>query len=219
MIRYSIDGIDLQNLGVTVRKAKGLFDLPKLKDPVKTSWPTRHGIMVDLSQPVYDVREITLECAMKADSRLSFLTRLNSIIYTHLYKPNLRQLRVDLVDGKPLHYYCYMQDGIDVELATRWNEANHVGLFTLKLIEPEPFKRVYRFEAGEQLQLSLQFDTTSQFTIYWGDGSTSTVTSGTTSANHLYDTQGTHYIALVGMVNEIINLESYPNIELVWNLQ
>lgn len=218
MIRYSIDGVDLSSLGIIVQKAKGLFVMPKMKDPLKTSWPTRHGVLVDLSQPVYDVREITLECAIKADSRISFLTSLNSIIYTLLYKPNLRQLRVDLVEDKPLLYFCYMQDGLDVELATKWNEANHIGLFTLKLIEPEPLKRVYMFNAQEQTQLSLQFNTTSLFTIYWGDGAVSTVSSGTTSANHQY-AQGTYYIALVGMVNEIINLESYPNLILVWNLQ
>lgn len=219
MIRYSIDGIDLQSLGITVRKAKGLFDLPKLKDPLKTSWPTRHGVLVDLSQPIYDVREITLDCAMKADNRISFLTNLNSVIFTNLYKPNLRQLRVDLVDSKPLHYFCYMQGGIDVDLATKWNDNTHIGLFTLKLIEPEPFKRVYRFEAGEQLQLSLQFDETSQFAVFWGDGSFNIIAPGITYANHQYSTQGTYYVALVGMVNAITNFDSYPNLSLVWNLQ
>lgn len=219
MIRYSIDGVDLSSLGIIVQKAKGLFVMPKMKDPLKTSWPTRHGVLVDLSQPVYDVREITLECAIKADSRISFLTSLNSIIYTLLYKPNLRQLRVDLVEDKPLLYFCYMQDGLDVELATKWNEANHIGLFTLKLIEPEPLKRVYMFNAQEQTQLSLQFDTTSQFAVFWGDGSFNIIAPGITYANHQYSTQGTYYVALVGMVNAITNFDSYPNLSLVWNLQ
>lgn len=220
MIKYYIDRTDLQSLGINVSKSQGLFNLPKLRDTLKTTWPNRHGEIIELSEPIYDVREIELDCYMKAPSRLDFLVNLNNIIYTRFYKPQLRELKIELITGKPLLYYCYMPNGINMELATKWNTETHIGKFKLNLIEPEPFKRVFAFNANVQnsRQITLQYDPSPQFTVYWGDGSYNVITSGT-QINHQYQTDGTYYIALVGMIDHINNLVTLPETELIWNLQ
>lgn len=221
MIKYYIDNIDLATKGIIVSNVKGLFNLPKLKDTLSVNYPSRNGIIVDLSKPIYDVRDIELSCYVKATSRLQFLTLTNELITQLFAKSNLRELRIDYESQKPLFYFVYLKDGLDIEHQAKWNYSNHIGQFSLKLIEPEPLKRVYIFNADNVLnarQLGFLYqEPTQQFTIYWGDGNFDVIRAGT-SVSHVYAVDGIYYVSFVGMVNEIQGLVATETLETLWNL-
>lgn len=221
MIRYYIDSIDLSSLGITVSQAKGLFGLPKVKNALTISYPNRHGILVDLANPIYDVRSIELHCHLSASTRMEFLIRTNELVTTLFAKPNLRELRIDYDSQKPLFYYVYPNDGIAIERESKWDASRQLGQFVLKLTEPEPLKRVFIFEADNvqnSRQLQLQYEEPNQqFAVYWGDGTHNVVRTGT-QVGHQYAADGNFYISIVGMVNEIQNLTATQELEVVWNL-
>lgn len=221
MIRYYIDNQELGSLGVNVSRVSGLFNLPKLKDVLKTSWPNRHGEVVDLSNPIYDIREIELECWIRATSRIDFMNKANQTLLNLFAKPNLRELRVEYDPGKPLLYYCYPAAGVNLNRESRWNASVQVGRFNIKLVEPEPLKRVYKFIANDvqnSRQLHMQFNPSPLFTVFWGDGNFDVVTAGT-QVDHYYQADGVYYVSIVGMVNQINGLVTLPELELIWNLQ
>lgn len=218
MIGYYIDNINIADYGINISSIMGIFNVPKLKDALVINWPDRHGVIIDLSNPVYDERIIEMECWLIAATRIDFITKVNQFITTLLIKPGLRELRIDYLPDKPLYYYCYIKDGLNIEKSGKWNSVKQTGKFNLVLNEPEPFKRVYKFIATESSkQLQLQFSSAPQFTIYWGDGSKSQVSNGT-QIQHLYSQEGIYYVNLVGMVNEIRDLTIQPMPEIVWNL-
>jgi len=221
MIRYYIDSIDLSSLGITVSQAKGLFGLPKVKNALTISYPNRHGILVDLANPIYDVRSIELHCHLSASTRMEFLIRTNELVTTLFAKPNLRELRIDYDSQKPLFYYVYPNDGIAIERESKWDASRQLGQFTLKLLEPEPLKRVFIFEADNvqnSRHIQLAFDEPNQqFTVYWGDGSYDVVRAGS-QIEHEYSTDGRYYISIVGMVNDIGSLTASQNLVVLWNL-
>lgn len=220
MIQYYIDGQNLNGYGINVSRVTGLFDLPKLKDVLKISWPNRHGEVVDLSSPIYDVREIELDCWISASNRLEFLTRANAAMVNLFAKPNLRELKIIYEEDKPLLYYCYLPDGLGLTRQSKWDAALQVGRFTLKLVEPEPLKRIYRFSTASPNSTQLRFDffdSSPQFTVYWGDGSFDVVNSGT-SVWHSYANEGDYLVAIVGMVGNIAGLITQSEIDIIWNL-
>lgn len=218
MIKYTINGTSLSHWGVLVSKTKGLHDLPKMKQPLTVNWPDRHGEQVDLTAPRYEAREITLECVILAEGRDEFLETLNTFITEALLGPGLKQLVVEYETTMPLVYLVYFAAGIDINRQTSWDAARMAGTFTMKLREPEPFKKVYKFVAvGETMQCNISFTSPGQVTVYWGDGAMSETNTGTPSLQHEYDTEGVFYVAVYGVVEEITNIST--NATLVWNLQ
>lgn len=218
MIKYSINGIALSTWGVLVSNARGLYDLPKMKAPLAVNWPDRHGEQVDLSAPVYEAREITLECVIMADGRDGFLEGVNTFISGALIGPGLKQLVVEYDTNLPLVFMVYFHAGLDINRQTSWNAEKMAGTFTLKLKEPEPFKKVYKFvAAGETMACNLSFTSNKHVTVYWGDGSKLETNSGTPALTHEYTAEGIYYIAVTGVVEEITGITT--NATLVWNLQ
>lgn len=219
MISYKIDGVELSTYGIRVSNTKGLHNLPKMKKPLTTSFPDRHGERVDLSSVYYEARDIELDCWIEATSRIYFLTKLNTFITTALVKTGLRQLLVAYDSSKPLCYMCYFESGLDVTRETKWNAARMFGSFTLKLREPEPFKRLYKFTPIEgDMDCNFAINCPTSLTLYWGDGTSTHMPAGESNAVKNYTTPGiTFYIALVGNVNEITSIGTIA-VE-IWNLQ
>jgi len=213
-LNYLIDGIDFKEWDVTVSESNGMFDLPKLKTPVKIDWPDYHGKVIDLTQKRVDVREIELKCWMKATGKMDFVTKLNS--FSDMFKKDgTQRLTVDIHPTKPLLYEVYCEDGISI--SKKWNDNLMIGAFTLKLVEPDPVKRVIRHQRINEGTKTLTITLTSDkvVTIYWGDGSKEEVYGTNISRSHQYNKEGVYYAIVAGVIEEITNFQTSGIV--IWN--
>jgi hypothetical protein len=92
-----------------------------------------------------------------------------------------------------------------------------IGTFSLKLIEPDPVKRVIRHqrisEATKTLTITLTTDKT--ILIYWGDGQKSEVFGTNASVSHNYVQDGIFYAIVAGVIEDITDFQT--NGIIVWN--
>lgn len=215
-IAYLIDGIDIkERYGVSVSASDGVVNRPALKGMASVSWDNYHGEAVDLRHKFYQPREITLSCFIKADSRNDFIMQVTE--FEQVFdKQGTHRLLIDVHPIKPLVYEVYCRDAISV--AKTWNDALMVGTFTLKLIEPEPVKRVLKhIRVGEATKTcSITLSSRKLVNIYWGDGSVDEDVSGENiTITHDYETNGDFFVIVTGSIDEITSFST--NAIIVWN--
>ncbi len=212
-MRYFLNGTNFRDFGVYVSRSKGLIDGLKIKEPKEMDWDGYHGKVVDLSSPRYESREITLECFITGIDKVDTIQKANSF-FRELAKAGTQRLMIDTGEGKMLVYEVY-QSG-KVEINNRWASGTNVWEFTLKLIEPEPVKRVLKFVVSDPLaeQPSITLTSEKLITIFWGDGTKETA-SGMVTRTHTYSDAGTYHLVLAGVIEEITGFST--NCEVVWN--
>lgn len=215
-IQYMIDGVNIkEKYGVCVADSKGVVDRPKLKNPTSISWDNYHGEVVDLQHKFYEPREITLSCFLKADSKSDFITRVSQ--FEQLFDARgTQRLHIDVHPIKPLVYEVYCKDAITV--SKTWNEALMVGTFDLKLVEPEPVKRILKhIRVGESSKrCSITLTSTKYVNIYWGDGSSDLDVCGEgKTITHDFSDNGEYFIIVAGCIDEISDFTT--NAIIVWN--
>lgn len=212
---YILDGVDLKEYGVYVSDSKGVVNRPKLKEMAKVSWDNYHGEAVDLQHKFYEPREITLSCFIKASSKNDFITRVSK--FGQLFDARgTQRLVIDVHPIKPLIYEVYCQDEINV--AKKWNDELMVGTFDLKLIEPEPVKRILKhIRVGDSTKTcTITMTTAKMVNIYWGDGTVDYDVSGTAiTLSHVYETNGDYFPVITGCIDEITDFTT--NAIVVWN--
>ena len=213
-ITYTINGVDFKDYGVFVSDSDGIVNRPKLKPMASFSWDDYHGEVVDLNRKVLAPREITLSCFIKADSRNEFVAKL--LDFEQVFNnTGTQRLVINAVENKPLIYEVYCKDEISV--LKKWNDTLMVGTFKLKLIEPEPVKRVIRFMPTSIVPRIITLTSNKALTVYWGDGSiTEDVRGENITISHTYDKSGTFYAVITGVIEEITNF-STPNGTIVWD--
>ena len=209
-----IDGVDLKSYGVFIKGSDGITNRPKLKAPASVSWDDYHGAAVDLQRKFYEPREITLKCFIKADNIDDFLTKLFS--FEQIFdKPGTNRLFVE-TDTKPLIFEVYCRDEIGV--SKEWSKTQMIGTFNIKLIEPEPVKRVLKHtRTGDANKTcSITLTTVKLLNIYWGDGKTDFDVSGQNiTVTHDYATNGEYYPVITGCIDEITAFST--NATMIWN--
>lgn len=209
-IHYSLDGVDFKSLQVEVVSSSGLFCKPQDKEPLTVDWFNEHGQQCNISAKRYGEREITLECYIWATSYASFNTLVNAFIKL-ISASGTHRLRV-YYGGNPLVYEVYHPSQMDIN--TEWNGDRMVGTFTLKLVEPEPVKRVIK--ASGTARITIASDNIAH--IYWGDGShTFDVSGGGTSqtVSHTYSTSGNFEIIITCETSGITTFSH--NGTLIWS--
>jgi hypothetical protein len=214
-LNYTINGKDLlKEWGITVSESNGLLDRPKLKPPFKLEWPDYHGQVIDLSRKRIEAREIELNCWMKASGKIDFVTKLNNFLDI-FQADGTQRLTVNIHPTKPLLYEVYNEAGINIE--KRWNDKLMIGTFSLKLIEPDPVKRVVRHqrisEATKTLTVTLTSDKTAL--IYWGDGQKDEIYGTGVTVSHNYVQEGIFYAIIAGVIEEITDFQT--NGIIVWS--
>lgn len=213
-VSYQIDGIDFRNYGVYVSDSDGIVNKPKLKAVATTSWDSYHGEDIDFGQFYYAPREISLSCFIKAESKGEFLDRL--FRFERIFdKPSLLRLLI-LVGEKPLPYNVYCRDEISITKA--WSENQMVGIFKLKLIEPQPVKRVLKhIRVSEATKTcSINISTHKLVNIFWGDGYVDQDISGSNvTISHSYKENGEYFPVITGCIDEIEAFQT--NASIVWN--
>jgi phage-related protein len=212
---YLIDGIDFKEYGVFVSDSKGVVGRPKLKAPASVSWDNYHGNAVDLNHKFYEPREITLSCFIKADNKNDFISRMSE--FAQLFdKSGSQRLMIDVHPIKALVYEVYCKDEINV--VKKWSDELMVGTFDLKLIEPEPVKRVLKhMRVNESTRTcTVTLTSTKLVNIYWGDGTVDFDVSGeNVTITHDYATNGDFFVIVTGCIDEISAFST--NAIVVWN--
>lgn len=212
---YSLDGIDLKKWDIYVSESNGLLDRPKMKSPLSVEWADYHGQIVDLANKRVEAREITLNCFMKANGKMDFVTKLNDFLEVFA-KDGTQRLVVDIHPTKPLVYEVYNESGLTV--SKRWNNDIMVGTFSLKLKEPDPVKRVVRHQriSDTSKTLSITITTNKAVTIHWGDGTKSEDIYGdNVTVTHTYANNGVYYAIISGVIEKISAFKT--NGIVVWN--
>jgi hypothetical protein len=212
---YRLDGVDFKKYGVYVSDSEGVVSRPKLKNMATVSWDNYHGESVDLQHKFYEPREITLSCFIKANSKNDFITKVST--FEHLFdNSGTNRLVIDVHPIKPLIYEVYCKD--EIAVSKKWNDELMVGTFKLKLIEPEPVKRILKHirvsEATKTCTITL---TTQKFVnIYWGDGMVDFDVSGENlTISHNYAQNGDYFPIVTGCIDEISMFTT--NAIVVWN--
>lgn len=211
---YLLDGVDFKTYGVFVSGSDGIMNRPKMKAPATLNWDNYHGESVDLSRKFYESREITLSCFIKADSKMDFIKKITAF-EQQFDKSGTNRLVLDVHPVKPLIYEVYCKDAI--EISKEWSDELMVGTFKLKLVEPEPVKRVLKHirvsEATKTCTITL---TSSKYVnIYWGDGKVDYDVSGENlTITHNYDVNGDYFPVITGCIEEISLFET--NAIVVW---
>ena len=164
-VRYSINGKYFKDYGVYVSSSLGLLDALKRK-PIKTfNWPEYHGESLDLSNPKYEAREIVLNCFVTGDNYEEMFINFRNIVMSEFQKSGTQRLLVEAFGLKALPYEVYLID--DVKLLKEFKNSKTVGVFQLKLIEPNPIKKVL-YLVGNTLNLS--YNSTQETEIFYGNG-------------------------------------------------
>lgn len=212
---YTIDGVDFKEYGVYVSDSDGILNRPKLKPLASISWDNYHGEDVDLNHKYYEAREITLSCFIKARDKMDFLTKVTA--FEQLFDSRgLHRLVIDVHPTKPLIYEVYCKD--EIGLSKKWNDGLMVGTFKLKLVEPQPVKRVLKHirVLDNTKTCSITLSTHKFVNIFWGDGTVDEDVSGQNiTVSHDYAESGEYYPVITGCIDEIEAFRT--NAIVVWN--
>lgn len=203
-VEYSLNGVNFIANKIFVQESKGLLDKLKPKARKSYNWAEQHGTAVDTSAPKYEAREITLKGWVEGENWQE-MKRNFDMLLAEFDKEGLARLIVDF--GKELVYDVYLIDG--VELKKEFNQGRQIGFFTLKMIEPNPVKKVLKL-IGNKLNLAFISQDWVNINI---DGENQTL-KGNISLNKTLPS-GKHYAVISGNVEKIQNLET--NAEVIWN--
>lgn len=241
-IIYTLNGYNLNTLGIIVKSADGLIDLPELKKRQEFNWADMHGKIIDTRRPYFEPRTITLDCAwpIEAGGAYNMQTAQQKIREDLLNMGEPVQLVVDLgltmvVHGqnvsRPL-VFNVLQDKA-VQFGRKYSGNTVLLTFKITLIEPQPCKAVLRHTAGNSTHTAtLAFtvaDNSTLFDVDWGDGAVTydakaaqSTSPFSISLQHTYTANGTYYIVLQGdiaNVGTISQTGSVPNPLLLWTLK
>ena len=204
-VRYSVNGKYFKDYGVYISSSDGLFDALKRKKVNTYDWAEYHGSSLDLSSPKFEAREITLKGFVVGDSWVSMKFRFDTII-SELQKAGTQRLLIEPFGLKPLPYEVYMEDSS--ELQKTFSDGKMVGIFTLKLIEPNPIKKVLRVN-GSMLRLS--YNSKFETEISYGNGEKDIVYSNASLSKVL---PSGSIVVIAGNIENISNL--ITDAEVLW---
>lgn len=206
-VKYSLNGKLFKDYGVYVSESFGLMDALKRR-PVKSyQWAEYHGESVDLSNPKYEAREIALNCFIVGENWQDLFNQFNFMIRDEFAKPGTQRLHIKPFGYNTLAYEVYITDEIKVD--KRFRNGEMVGIFTMKLIEPNPIKKVLKASQGS---ISLSYESTSETEIFWGDGTKSVVAGNASVSSRSVPTNA--IVIIAGNINEITNFTT--NVAVLW---
>ncbi len=202
---YKINYETFKSFGVYVKQGDGFFDALKMKEPFKVDWPDYHGEVLDLSDPRYEARNLTLECFIYAHTKEDFDEKIKRFL-NKFYGAGTKRLSLD-ASGLIFNYEIYMAS--EAKVKKKFRSADMVGEFTLELIEPQPIKRIiYFLKSGGNSTVSVTLTSRKPLTIYWGDGTHLDNVMGTVTKTHTYSTDGAKYVIVAGVIEEVTNLST-----------
>lgn len=181
---YSINGKYFKDYNVLISSSDGIGDGLKRKKVNTYDWPEYHGESPDLSNPKFEAREITLKGFVIGSNWDEMMENFNTILY-EFQKTGTQRLLIEPFNMKTRPYEVYMEDS--TPLNKTFKDGQMVGVFTLKLIEPNPIKKVLYLT---DKTLNLSYNSPKETEIFFVNGEKTTAKgnvslSGKTLANRV----------------------------------
>ena len=205
---YSVNEKRFKDFGVYISESEGLFDALKRKSANTYDWAEYHGTSVDLSNPRFESREISIKGYVTGSDWLDMKSNFDEII-REFQKPGTQRLLIEPLGMKPLPFEVYMQD--NVKLDKTFRDGKMFGLFTLKLIEPNPVKKVLFFSGTS---FNLAYDSLFETEIFYGNGEMDSVYNDAVISGKVLP-PGDKYIIIAGDIDRVTNLVT--NATVVWD--
>lgn len=164
-VKYWLNGIFFKDYGVRVSSSPGLYDSLKRKTIQQYNWAEYHGISLDLKKPHYEARTFELKCFIDSSNWKEMFNRFNTAIRDQFYKSGTQRLEIEPYGNSKLAYEVYVQDSIEVEKT--FKDGRMIGVFTIKMIEPNPIKKILKTSLDE---FALSYEIDSETEIFLGDG-------------------------------------------------
>ncbi len=160
---WSINGQYFADFGVFVAGSSG-FGMLKRKTVQKYDWAEYHGESVDLRKPKYEAREITLNCFIIDESWEDLYANFKRF-EDEFMKSGTQRFLIQPFGKRPMPYEIYLAEGIELE--KRFKDEKMAAVFNLKMIEPNPIKKIL-YTTAETLNLS--YNSNSETEIFYGNG-------------------------------------------------
>ncbi|AQW96633.1 hypothetical protein BBD31_01410 [Elizabethkingia anophelis] len=146
-VNYSLNGKVFRDFGVRVAKSDGLLGKLKPREQNTYKWPGYHGRQSDpMQKPEYEERNISLDCWIVGGEWQDMKEKFDELL-SEFDKAGTQRLIVSPFGYKPLIYDVKLSDG--VELQKDFRDGQMVGVFTLKMVEENPIKKILRIESSE----------------------------------------------------------------------
>ena len=186
MIRYYINGKDIEQYGVYVVGQSGMLTPLKAKERESVSLSNAHGRIYDTTKTYYDERVIELELAFLHDSMAGVdLLRALRAAFSGI-------TRIERRNGYEVLYFDVLWDSYANESFWDWN----AGTINIVLKEPNPVKHVYRVVGNYSFTTADKSEGTQDLLlISRGDGTYVEVRAGTHT--HTYTDGYTSHIVLI----------------------
>ena len=186
MIRYYINGKDIEQYGVYVVGQSGMLTPLKSKERESVSLSNAHGRIYDTTKTYYEERVIELELAFLHDSMAGVdLLRALRAAFSGI-------TRIERRNGYEVLYFDVLWDSYANESFWDWN----AGTINIVLKEPNPVKHVYRVVGNYSFTTADKSEGTQDLLlISRGDGTYVEVRAGTHT--HTYTDGYTSHIVLI----------------------
>lgn len=186
MIRYYINGKDIEQYGVYVVGQSGMLTPLKSKERESVSLSNAHGRIYDTTKTYYEERVIELELAFLHDSMAGVdLLRALRAAFSGI-------TRIERREGWSSLFFDVLWDSYANESFWDWN----AGTINIVLKEPNPVKHVYRVVGNYSFTTADKSEGTQDLLlISRGDGTFVEVRAGTHT--HTYTDGYTNHIVLI----------------------
>ena len=186
MIRYYINGKDIEQYGVYVVGQSGMLTPLKAKERESVSLSNAHGRIYDTTKTYYEERVIELELAFLHDSMAGVdLLRALRAAFSGI-------TRIERRNGYEVLYFDVLWDSYANESFWDWN----AGTINIVLKEPNPVKHVYKVVGNYSFTTADKSEGTQDLLlISRGDGTYVEVRAGTHT--HTYTDGYTSHIVLI----------------------
>ena len=193
MIRYYINGQDIEQYGVYVVGQSGMLTPLKSKERESVSLSNAHGRIYDTTKTYYEERVIELELAFLHDSMAGVdLLRALRAAFSGI-------TRIERRNGYEVLYFDVLWDSYANESFWDWN----AGTINIVLKEPNPVKHVYKVVGNYSFTTADKSEGTQDLLlISKGDGTFAEVRAGTHT--HTYtDGYDSHIVLISGNIENV----------------
>ncbi|WPO89863.1 hypothetical protein [Chryseobacterium sp. HR92] len=167
-LKWSINGRDFAEFGINVSESKGVLDKLKPRERNSYTWAEYHGKQIDLSKPYFEAREMELQCWLIASDSNRLTENFNSFLALFDTR-STKRFTIEPFGNKEYAYEVLLNG--PAELTKEFRKGQMYGSFTLKLIEPNPIKKIIKTTL-DAFKLSYEID--SETEIFFGDGTKQT---------------------------------------------